>query len=80
MLYFLLIWCDVIRSLEFDHLILFRLNVYAWFEEVEHVMFLKLDFWKKTCIFREVWIFKDDRLQELVRLLALERILSRRLE
>ena len=45
---FVLSWCDVVQSLEFDHPILFRLDAYAWFEEVEHVMFLKLESWKKA--------------------------------
>ena len=86
---FLLIWCDVVLSLQFDHLILYRLNVYAWFggsgardflevswtstfdlgkrstryssswlnayawfENAEHVMFLKLESLKKVCIFK----------------------------
>ena len=38
---FLLIWCDVVRFLELYSLILSRLDAYAWFEEMEHVMFLK---------------------------------------
>ena len=110
----LLIWCDVVQSLEFDHLILSRLdayawfrgsgardilevcwtstldlgkrstrcfsswlNAYAWFEEAEHVMFLKLESWKKVCIFKGASIFDDGRLQELGSLLSLWRILSR---
>ena len=32
---FLLIWYNVVRYLEFDHLILSRLNVYTWFWESE---------------------------------------------
>ena len=56
---FLLIWWDVIWSLEFDHLILSRLNANAWFEEAEHMVFLKLEFWKKVCIFKGVSIFEE---------------------
>ena len=94
-LVFLLIWWDVVRSLEFDPLILSRLDVYAWFggseardvlevcwmctldlgkrsmrcssswlnayswfEEAKHVMFLKLEFWKKVCLFKRATIFE----------------------
>ena len=46
-------------------------------EEAEHVMFLKLESWKKSCIFKEASIFEDGRLQELGSLLAFRRILSR---
>ena len=64
-----LIWSNVVWSLEFDLLILSRLDAYAWFEEAKHVTFLKFDswskeakyvtflkfeFWKKDCIFKEV--------------------------
>ena len=55
---FMLIWCDVVQSLEFDLLILSRLDAYAWFEEAKHVMFLKLGSWKKACIFEEASIFE----------------------
>ncbi|TYK15310.1 copia-like polyprotein [Cucumis melo var. makuwa] len=36
----------------FYPLILSQFDAYAWFEEAEHVMFLKLEFWKKACIFK----------------------------
>ena len=55
---FMLIWCDVVRSLEFDPLILSQLDAYAWFEEAKHVMFLKLKSWKKACIFKRASIFE----------------------
>ena len=45
-------------------------------EEAKHVMFLKLEPWKKACIFKEASIFEDGRLQELGSLLVLGRILS----
>ena len=54
----MLIWCNVVRSLEFDPLILSRLDADAWFEEAKHVMFLDLESWKKTCIFEEASIFE----------------------
>ena len=77
MLCFLLIWCDAVRSLEFDSLILSRSDVYAWFEKAEHVMFLKLESWKKVCILKKTSIFENGRLQKLGSLLVLGRILSR---
>ncbi|KAA0032942.1 hypothetical protein E6C27_scaffold269G00160 [Cucumis melo var. makuwa] len=40
-------------------------------------VFLKLETWKKACIFKGASIFEDGRLQELRRLLSLGRILSR---
>lgn len=45
---FMLIWCNE----SFDLLILSHLDAYAWFEEAEHVTFLKLESWKKVCIFK----------------------------
>ena len=74
---FMLIWCDVVQSLEFDPLILSRLDSFVWFEEAEHVMFLRLESWKKACIFKGASIFEGGRLQELRSLLALWRILFR---
>ena len=62
----------MVQSLEFDPLILSQLDAYARFEETELVMFLKLETWKKGCIFKGAPIF-----QELGSLLALGRILSR---
>ena len=50
------------------------LNAYAWFEKVEHVMFLKLEFWKKVCIFKGASIFEDGRLQDLGSLIVFGRI------
>ena len=45
-------------------------------EEAKHVMFLKLEPWKKACILKGTSIFEDGRLQELRSLLALDRVLS----
>ena len=70
---FLLIWCDVVRSIEFDPLILSRLDAYVWFEEAEQVMFLKLESWKKFCIFKEGSIFEESwSLVKLVEIGVLE--------
>ena len=61
----------------FDPLILYQLDAYAWFEEAEHVMFLKLESWKKAYIFKWDSIFEGGRLQKLEILLALRRILPK---
>ena len=42
--------------------ILSRLNAYAWFQEAEHAMFLKLKSWKKVCTFKGAAIFEADQL------------------
>ena len=71
------LWCDVVYSLVFDPLTLTRLNTYTWFQKVEHVMFLKLESWKKAYIFKETKIFESGRLQKIGSLLVLGRMICR---
>ena len=102
MLYLCWFCCDVVQSLEFNPLILSRLDTSAWFggSEARDVLevgaleenlylqrsfnlqgwsiseVMKLELWKKTCIFKEASIFKDGRFQKLLSHLALGIILS----
>ena len=85
----------------FDAMWFYLYNLILWFsldwmhmldlEEAGHVMFLKLESWKKVCLLKradlrgkleetehkEASIFEDDRLQELGSLLTLGKNLSR---
>lgn len=53
----------VVQSLVLNPLILSQLNAYTWLKEAEHMIFLKLQFWKDVWISKES-IFKFSQVQE----------------
>ena len=76
----LLIWCDVVRNLKFDPLILSRLDACAWFGgsgacDVLEIRVLEESFYLQRSF--NIWGYEDGRLQELGSSLVSERILFR---